>query len=58
VLLRAERDVDGDGRVYRVSFTASDGLGGSCSGTTTVQVPRQGDTAADSAPPSYDSFRG
>ncbi|HZO60625.1 MAG TPA: hypothetical protein VFB51_13115 [Solirubrobacterales bacterium] len=57
VLLRAERDALGDGRVYRVAFTASDGLGGSCSGTATVHVPRRQGAATDSAPPSYDSFR-
>jgi uncharacterized delta-60 repeat protein len=39
ILLRAERSGSGDGRVYRVSFTASDGAGGSCSGTVTVGVP-------------------
>ena len=31
VLLRAERANSGDGRVYHVAFTASDGYGGSCS---------------------------
>ncbi len=38
VLLRAERDGRGDGRVYRISFTASD-LEGSSSGVVTVTVP-------------------
>jgi hypothetical protein len=41
--LRAERSgtakVPGNGRVYHVSFTASDGRGGSCSGELTVGVP-------------------
>jgi dipeptidyl aminopeptidase/acylaminoacyl peptidase len=55
--VRAERNQHGDGRVYRIAFTASDGRGGSCSGTTTVSVPRKRHKAAvDSAPPSYDSF--
>ena len=37
--LRAERSDDGDGRVYRVSFTASDSQG-SASGMVTVTVPK------------------
>jgi uncharacterized repeat protein (TIGR01451 family) len=39
VWLRAERSGRGDGRVYRISFTVSDGLGGECSGVVTVGVP-------------------
>ena len=39
VQLRAERSGNGDGRVYRVSFTVTDGKGGSCSGTVYVGVP-------------------
>ena len=59
VFLRAERSGRGDGRVYRVSFTGSDGNGGSCSGTVTVGVPRGGgSTPVDSAPPSFDSLVG
>ena len=55
--VRAERDPHGDGRVYRIAFTASDDHGGSCSGTVTVSVPRKRrKPAVDSAPPSYDSF--
>jgi Tol biopolymer transport system component len=55
--IRAERNPHGDGRVYRIAFTASDGRGGSCSDTTKVSVPRKKHKAAvDSAPPSYDSF--
>ena len=38
VLLRAERSGKGDGRVYRISFTASD-LEGSTSGVVLVKVP-------------------
>jgi hypothetical protein len=57
VFLRAERSGRGDGRVYRVSFSASDGKGGSCSGTVKVGVSRSaGSTPIDSAPPSFDSF--
>jgi TolB protein len=55
--VRAERNPHGDGRVYRIAFTASDGRGGSCSGTATVSVPRKHrKPAVDSAPPSYDSL--
>lgn len=56
--VRAERAGGGDGRVYRIAFTASDGLGGRCSGTLRAGVPHDrgnGDAAVDSAPPSYDS---
>jgi hypothetical protein len=59
VRLRAERRGGGDGRVYRIAFTASDGQGGSCSGTVKVGVPHDqggGSTPIDSAPPSFDSF--
>ena len=59
VRLRAERSGTGDGRVYRISFTGSDGEGGTCSGTVTVGVPHDmgaGSTPIDSAPPSFDSF--
>lgn len=51
VLLRAERAGGGDGRVYRIAYAASDGKGGSCSGTVTVGVPhdqRNGGTPVDS----------
>jgi hypothetical protein len=55
--IRAERNPHGDGRVYRIAFTASDGRGGECSGIATVSVPRKKHKAAvDSAPPSYDSL--
>ena len=40
VLLRAERSGQGNGRVYHINFTASDGVGGTCSGHATVCVPR------------------
>lgn len=39
VWLRAERSGRGNGRVYRISFTVSDGLGGECSGVVRVGVP-------------------
>jgi Tol biopolymer transport system component len=57
VRLRAERRGNGDGRVYRIAFTASDGKGGECTGTAAVEVRRKKrQPAIDSAPPSYDSF--
>ena len=41
--VRAERSgtqkVPGNGRVYTIGFTASDGKGGECSGTVKVGVP-------------------
>ena len=50
VQLRAERDGTGDGRVYRIAFTASDGKGGTCTGTVKVSVPhaQSGSAAVDS----------
>ena len=36
--VRVERDGSQDGRVYHISFTASDGLGGSCSGEVRVAI--------------------
>ena len=39
VFLRAERSGTGDGRVYRIAFTASDGNGGACAGRVAVGVP-------------------
>ena len=59
VSLRAERAGTGDGRVYRIAYTGSDGRGGSCSGVAFVGVPHdQGGQpiAIDSAPPSYNSL--
>ncbi len=56
LLLRAERDGSGDGRVYRVAFVARDGFGGACTGTTTVGVRKGSAAPVDSAPPSYDSL--
>ena len=57
VRIRAERDSAGDGRVYRVAFSATDGNGGECVGVAPVTVPRHRHRpAVDSAPPSYDSL--
>ena len=51
--LRADRAGGGDGRVYRVTFEASDGNGGLCTGTVTVCVPHdqgRGRTCGDGGP--------
>jgi hypothetical protein len=40
VSIRAERDGGGDGRVYTISWTASDGNGGVTHGTSRVGVPK------------------
>jgi hypothetical protein len=46
--VRAERRGSGDGRVYHLSFTASDGRGGTCTGTAKVCVPKsQGGNGAN-----------
>jgi Bacterial Ig-like domain (group 1) len=39
VKLRAERAGNRDGRVYRIAFQASDGKGGTCTGSVRVGVP-------------------
>jgi hypothetical protein len=39
--VRAEHSGLGNGRVYHIAFTASDGKGGSCSGIVTVGVPQK-----------------
>lgn len=58
VAIRSERDAHGDGRVYHIDFTASDGAL-SCSGTARTCVPHdqgQGNDCVDTAPPSYNSL--
>ena len=50
VLLRAERQGGGNGRVYVINFQADDGVGGVCEGQVTVCVPhdrRPGATCID-----------
>jgi hypothetical protein len=37
--VRAERSGQGNGRLYRINFDATDGKGGSCAGSVTVDVP-------------------
>jgi uncharacterized repeat protein (TIGR01451 family) len=49
-LVRAERSGTGDGRVYVLHVSVSDGLGGECTGTAAVSVPhdQSGRPAVDS----------
>lgn len=68
VHVRAERNPQLNGRVYRIAYTVSDGKGGRCSGTAgvggdtnaEVSVPRKrGETAVDDGDTnSWDSFTG
>jgi hypothetical protein len=57
VQIRAERSGTGNGRAYRIAFSASDGRGGTCVGSVTVAVPhsQNGDPAVDDGP-IYDSL--
>jgi Calx-beta domain-containing protein len=57
IWLRAERSGQGDGRVYRIEYVASDGQGNSCGGTALVGVPHDWKrrSAVDSGG-SFDSF--
>jgi hypothetical protein len=58
VRLRADRDPQGDGRVYHVAFEATDAQSLSCDGSVEVGVPRKkGAAAVDSSPPSYRSLQ-
>ena len=51
----AERAGGGNGRVYTIYFTASDGNGGSCSGSVKVSVPHDQKHDAVDDGPRYDS---
>jgi hypothetical protein len=49
--VRAERSGNGNGRVYTIYFTASDGHGGSTPGQVKVKVPKHlNSTAIDDGP--------
>jgi hypothetical protein len=51
VLLRAERAGGGNGRVYRITFEATDGAGGTCVGSVAVRVPHD---KGKNTPPAID----
>ena len=56
--VRAERDGNGNGRVYHIYFTADDGMGGTCTGEIMVPIvshDQSGDVAAIDGGPLYDS---
>ncbi len=53
--VRAERSGGGNGRVYEIAFTASDGNGGECSGSVNVSVPHSKNGAAVDDGQVYDS---
>jgi len=50
--VRAERSTIGDGRIYKISFSADDGEGGVCDGSVTLCVPLDQETLScvDSRP--------
>ena len=57
IKLRAERIGDGNGRVYRIFVTVSDGQGGTCSKKVKVGVPKnKNGNAFDNMNKSYNSF--
>ncbi|MEW6758386.1 MAG: CARDB domain-containing protein [Acidobacteriota bacterium] len=55
--VRAERSGTGNGRVYRIAFTASDGKGGSCQGSVTVGAPHDIKDAPIDDGQAYDSTK-
>ena len=57
VFLRTERDPKGNGRVYFIAFTVSDGTD-TCSGVVTVSVPRKKSVAAIADSARWNSFTG
>ena len=53
--IRAERSGRGNGRVYRIGFTATDSIGASCSGAVGVAVPHNQKRAPVDGGALYDS---
>ncbi len=53
--VRAKRLGVGNGRVYHIGFTASDGHGGTCQGTVKVAVPHSKNREAVDGGPTYDA---
>jgi hypothetical protein len=56
IKLRAERDPDKNGRVYRIAYRVSDGRGGSCTGVEQVGVPVKKRKTAVANAKSFNSF--
>ena len=56
VLVRAERGGMGNGRVYRITFTANSNSGGTCTGTVTVSVPHDAKSTAIDSGQLYNSL--
>jgi len=57
--VRAERTGEGDGRVYLISYTATDAAGASCTGQVTVSVPHdQSGAPAILSPGRWNSLTG
>ena len=54
-LIRAQRSGVGNGRVYHIGFTASDGHAGTCQGTVKVAVPHSVNKKAVDDGPTYDA---
>ena len=57
VLVRAERAGSGNGRVYQVTFTATDSKGGTCNGMVAVSVPHDAKSMAIDSGQLYNSFQ-
>jgi FG-GAP repeat len=53
--VRAERSGNGNGRVYTIFFTASDGNGGTCQGSVTVCVPKSRNGSCTNGGATFDS---
>jgi hypothetical protein len=56
--VRAERSGGGDGRIYEVTYTASDGRGGQCSSSVVIEVPHGRRTPAIDSGHRFDSTAG
>ena len=54
--VRAERSGNGDGRVYTIFFSASDGRGGSCQSSVKVCVPHNAHGSCADDLPQFDSM--
>ncbi|MCV0393253.1 MAG: tandem-95 repeat protein [Nitrosopumilus sp.] len=55
--IRAESSGNGDGRVYVITILASDGHGGSCTGSFTIDVPHNIKSASVNSGAIYDSTK-